>query len=182
MDIILKPLCQKVESYLRDDLDFLTQLPRTVEENSLLVFLDVVSLCTSIPHDLGLEAIKYWLINHGTDLPRPFSTEFILKSIELILKENTFQFNNKNFKQIQGTAMGTKMAPSYATLVMGYLEKQLYARLLEIYGLTETEEFIRTFKRFLDDCFLLWNKPCRNLNELHQILNNLHPKIKCTME
>ena len=163
-------------------MDFLDQLPRNIEENTLLVSFDVVSLYTSIPHDLGLEAINYWVINHGADLPRPFTTDFILKAIALILKENTFQFDDKNFKQIQGTAMGTKMAPSYATLVMGYLEKQLYARFLDIYGPSETEEFINTFKRFLDDCFLLWNKSKEALEELHQLLNNLHPKINFTME
>ena len=35
--------------------------------------------------------------------------EFMLKAISLILKENTFHFN---YQQIQGTAMGTKMAPT----------------------------------------------------------------------
>ena len=142
----------------------------------------MVSLYTSISHDLGLQAINYWIVNYHTELPRPFTTDFILKAIALILKENIFQFNNKNFKQIQGTAMGTKMAPSYATLVMGYLEKQLYSRFLKIYGPSETEQFISTFKRFLDDCFLLWNKSNEALHELHELLNNLHPKIQFTME
>ena len=126
-----------------DDLDFLTQLPNEVEENSLLVSFDVVSLYTSIPHDLGLQAIRYWLVNHDADIAWPLTTDLVLKAIEVILKENTFKFNDKNYKQIQGTAMGTKM---------DYLEKQLYARFLDIYITSETEKFISTFKRFLDDC------------------------------
>ena len=40
VDKILKPLCQKVPSYIRDDLDFLTQLPRDIQENALLVSFD----------------------------------------------------------------------------------------------------------------------------------------------
>ena len=45
-----------------------------------------------------------------------------------MLKENTSQFDGMIYKQIQGTTMGTKMAPAYATLEMGYLEKKLYEK------------------------------------------------------
>ena len=107
-------------------MDFLNYLPDEVKEDILLVSFDVVSLYTSIPHDLGLTAIEYWIDNYTTILPRPFSKEFILEAISLVLKENTFSFDNKHYRQLQGTAIGTKMAPSYATLVMGYLEANLY--------------------------------------------------------
>ena len=43
---------------------------------------------------------------------RPFSKKFILESITIVVKENTLQFDNKFYKQIQGTAMGSKMAPT----------------------------------------------------------------------
>ncbi|CAH3117113.1 unnamed protein product, partial [Porites lobata] len=55
-----------------------------------------------------------------------FSKEFIIDSILLILTNNTFTFDDRIFLQKKGTAMGTKMAPSYATLVLGYLENELY--------------------------------------------------------
>ena len=78
--------------------------------------------------------------------------------------------------------MGTKMAPTYATLVMGYLEKRLYNCYEEVCGTAETELFIKLFKRFLDDCCLLWNKSKKHLMNFHQLLNSLQPKIKFTME
>ena len=34
--------------------------------------------------------------------------------LRLILKENSFQFNGKNYLEIHGTAMGTKMAVAFA--------------------------------------------------------------------
>ena len=70
VDLILKPLCQHVPSFIRDDMDFLNYLPDEVEEHTLLVSFDVVSLYTSIPHDLT--AIEYWIDNCTTSLPRPF--------------------------------------------------------------------------------------------------------------
>ena len=36
----------------------------------------------------------------------------------LILQENSFQFNGKNYLQIHGTAMGTKMAVVFANTFM----------------------------------------------------------------
>ena len=63
-----------------------------------------------------------------------FSKESISESISIVLKENTFHFDNKFYRQIQATAMGTKMAPTYATLVLGYLEKELYSEYEKIFG------------------------------------------------
>ena len=49
-----------------------------------------------------------------------------IKSIEIILNNNSFQFNHVNYNQTLGTTMGTKMAPTYATLTLAYLEENLY--------------------------------------------------------
>ena len=59
IDLILKPPCKHVPSYMRDDLDFLNQIPEQIDKNTLLVSFDVVGLYTNIPHDLGLIAIEY---------------------------------------------------------------------------------------------------------------------------
>ncbi len=179
IDLILKPLCKKVPSFLRDSVDFLNHLPENTKEESILTSFDVVSLYTSIPHDLGREAISFWLKNY--DIPgRKFSDSFVLEAIDIILKENTFQFDGENYQQIQGTAMGTKMAPTYATLVMGYLEHKLYKSYETRYPNEKT--LGKNFKRFLDDCFIIWEKSENELAQFHQELNTLHPKIQFTME
>jgi hypothetical protein len=46
--------------------------------------------------------------------------------VKIILERNVFYFDGKFYRQKRGTAMGTKMAPTYATLVLGYLEHILY--------------------------------------------------------
>lgn len=182
IDIILKPLCAKVPSYIRDDLDFLNYIPNEVSDETLLVSFDVVNLYTNIPHELGLEALEYWLDNYTTELVRPFSKEFILNAVSIVLKENTFKFDDQHYRQIQGTAMGTKMAPTYATLVMGHLERKLYEQFGHRYGTEQRDQFINIFKRYLDDCFLFWDKTRQELDELHKLLNDLHPKLQFTME
>ena len=61
IDIILKPMTKHVKSFIRDSTDFLNHLPTTVSPNSILASFDVESLYSNIPHELGLEAIEYWL-------------------------------------------------------------------------------------------------------------------------
>ena len=39
-----------------------------------------------------------------------------------ILKENSFQLNGKNYLQIHGTAMGTKMAVAFANIFIANIE------------------------------------------------------------
>ena len=107
---------------------FLNTLPLTVKEETLLASFDVESLYTNIPHELGIEAIKYWLDKYPQEIQNRFSKEFILEGIELILKNNSFYFDGTFYRQIKGTAMGTKFAPTYATLSIAYLEVKLYEK------------------------------------------------------
>ena len=58
------------------------------------------------------------------------------------------------FNQTKGTAMGTKVAPTYATLVLGYLEEKLYDLIKQQNG-DQLADYVKTnWKRFLDDCFI----------------------------
>ena len=106
-------------------MDFLNHLPEHIPEDTILASFDVDSLYSNIFHDLRLDAIKFWLQKHAEDIRRRFTDNFILDSIEFILQNNTFYFNGEHYRQRKGTAMGTKFAPVYATLVIGYLEETL---------------------------------------------------------
>jgi len=83
-----------------------------------------------------------------------------------------FQFNGKFYKQMSGTSMGTKCAPSYAILFMGKLE----------------ENFLRTQRfqphiwwRYIDDIFMIWPHGPEKLDAFILGLNNYHPSIKFTV-
>ena len=53
------------------------------------------------------------------------------------------------FNQVRGTAIGTKFAPTYATLVLAYLEEMLYSQ-TEIEFDKELADYIKdNWKRFL---------------------------------
>ena len=182
LDILLKPFIKKVKSYVRDDIDFLNYVPETVPPNTKLVSFDVVNLYTNISHELGIEAINSWLSKYPELIHDRFTKEFILESTKLILENNNFYFNETMYTQVRGTAIGTKFAPTYSTLVLAYLEEKLFSE-VEVQFEKEFAIYIKEkWKRFLDDCFIFWTKGEGDLENFHSILNNLHPNLTFTIE
>ena len=59
LEKILTPIVSCLKTYVKDDWDFIRKLPSYVDYPCVLASCDVVSLYTSIPHDLGLEALSY---------------------------------------------------------------------------------------------------------------------------
>ncbi len=98
LDCILKNLPQHTTSYIRDDLDFLSKINRDLPNNEdyVLLTFDVTSLYTNITHDLGLEAIKFWINKLDQHINHRFKEDFIIEALTIILENNTFFFNKKN--------------------------------------------------------------------------------------
>ena len=134
---------------------------------------------TSIPTELGLEAIEYWIMRKRDLISQRFTKEFILASIEFILKNNNFLFDSKIFNQIIGTDMGTKCAPLYAFVTIGYQEEtKLFTKELPKWFSDEECLLIKEFfKRYMDDGFIFWTTQL-DFNSFSIWLNNLHPAIK----
>lgn len=182
LDILLKPFLIKVESYLRDDIHFLNSIPTEVPEHTRLISFDIVSLYSNIPHDLGLEAISFWLDKYPELIADRFNKTFIIEALKIILENNFFSFNKDYFKQTKGTAMGTKVAPTYATLVLGFLEEKMYEKIK-----TKKDENLATYirkewKRYLDDCFMFWERSTSDLVYFEKVLNSLHESIQFKMQ
>ena len=126
IDTHLKPLCSSLPSYIKDTNHFLQtifNITTPLPPNTILATIDVKSLYTNIPHDEGIRATLEALdTKHGCMWPfRKVIHQFLIH----ILKENYFTFNDQLYLQKHGTAMGTKMAPSFANIFMGTLEEQI---------------------------------------------------------
>ena len=144
--------------------------------------MDVTNLYTNITCNLGFKALEYWINKHPEKIDSRFTKDFILEATEIVLKNNTFNFDSKHYAQIKGTAMGTKMAPTYATLTLGYLEEILYSKINEQFNSTTADNTKTTWKRFLDDCFIIWKDTNLPLEAFCTLLNDLDPDINFTME
>jgi hypothetical protein len=78
------------------------------------------SLYTNIPHSDIIEACKEIWKSRSVKMP---PTDCLVSMLTMVLKKNNFTFNGDHYLQINGTAIGTKMAPYYANIFMGKLEK-----------------------------------------------------------
>ena len=78
--------------------------------------------------------------------------------------------------------MGSKMAPPYANLSIGYLEEtKLYPSLPQHFPVDIVELIIKWFLRYIDDGFVLWPKGLL-IDTLLKLLNSLNPNIRFTLE
>lgn len=173
VDHILQPIAKSQRSYLKDTTDFINFIERTsLPEETYLVSLDVSSLYTNIPQEEGIDtACRAFENFYGDETPIP--TLSLREILRLILQENSFEFNDKNYLQIHGTAMGTKMAVTFANIFMASVET-------EIISLSKTKPL--EWKRYIDDIFSLWNADKKEIEDFIVLANRHHLTIKFTAE
>ena len=89
------------------------------------------------------------------------------------MKGNIFKFNSEFWIQLIGTSMGTRVAPTYANVFMGKLEKLMIQRCP-----AHLKHFLHTWKRFIDDIFVIWTGTENQFKEFFEFLNNFHATMK----
>ena len=114
IDFHLRPFVENHPSHIKDTTDYLKIMKNlTIPENTTLVIMDVSSLYINIPHDDIIAACrKIWEQRTVQEPP----TECVVEILTLVLKNNNVTFDGNHYLQINGTAMGTKMAPSCANI------------------------------------------------------------------
>lgn len=157
-------------SHIRDTNHFLREIADLkLPEGAFLVTMDVVSLYTNIPHVDGTESlIRAYKKHRKEDSP---STDVLETLTKLVLEYNNFEFDNEHYLQINGTAMGTRMAPTYANIFMHSIE----SKFLLTCPIKPT-----LYKRYLDDIFLIWTNTEKELLNFIQNFNLAHPNISFT--
>ena len=82
--------------------------------------------------------------------------QFLSEKLSLILLENSFQFNEKDYHQTHGTTMGTKMAVAFAHIFMAKKEKAI---------LRQSSIKHIFWKRFIDDAISVWDTRRNEIEE-----------------
>ena len=141
VDEFLRPIAEQLPSYIRNTTDFIQRIKvlgrRPVE--CYLVTLDVSSLYTNIDIDEGLTVVQEELIKTNWSKPLPQTLTCLL---EKVLRLNNFTFNDEQFIQIQGTAMGTRVAPNFANVCMGRFQETFVYK-------TEWPNYVIIWVRFI---------------------------------
>ena len=178
VDFFSKEIPEKLDSHIKDTPHLLRMLENLNQnssqpENALLVSIDVVGLYPNIPQDEGMAAFKEY-IKDPEYRDQTIPSSLLMTFLRYVLSFNSFVFDGKLYLQCWGTAIGTKVAPTYATIFMASLEKKLLAA-----WRGQTPEL---WKRFLDDVISVWHGTKDELLNFIKFLNDFHPTIKFTAE
>ena len=169
IDLILQPYAMKGQSYIKDTSDFILKIKDlTLEPDEWIFIMDVTSLYTNIPHDKGIRAVKN-VIQMRNSLP---ANEYILRILNLVLKCNSFRFNENYYVQINGTAMGTRVAPTYAVIFMNAFEEDHIFHISNIWK----------WYRFIDDIWGIFKGTKFELLKFFEYCNSVHNTIKFSFE
>ena len=173
VDKLLQPIAIQQKSYLKDSTDFINFIEKTkVPTDVILVSMDVTSLYTNIPQEEGIQTVCRAYETFYVNKP-PIPTPLLEQALRLILQENSFQFNGKNYLQIHGTAMGTKMAVAFANIFMSKVETEI---------ISQSAFRPLVWKRYIDDIFSLWIINREEILQFIEQANSHHPTIKFTAE
>ncbi|KAL7391405.1 hypothetical protein ABVT39_008901 [Epinephelus coioides] len=135
--------------------------------------MDIESLYTNVPIQGGLRAAETFLLKENRTTP---STKCILKLLETVLTTNYFMFV-KDFLQVSGVSMGSKMSPSFASLYVGLFEEDVVLNPSRNPFL----QHISTYRRYIDDIFIIWTSTEDQLKDFYNLTNTQNTHLKFTM-
>ena len=155
------------------------------------VSYDVVSLFTNIPLQESIDIIlnKIYKGKKAKELVNGVKRLTLARALKWALMDNTFICNGQLYKQIDGVAMGSPLAPALADIFMNHLlESVISDRSADWEGITIPDTItgylihnLKFFIRYVDDtlaCFETRAEAERFLT----FLNSLHACIKFTMD
>jgi hypothetical protein len=165
---LLQPILKLLPTVAQSTTDILKDIitMNPLKPNAVIVCLDVKNMYPSIPIPFGLHAVRTILTEHCNILPTGITINFVIDLLEWVLKNNYFTFNNDIYLQIQGTAMGTNIAPVYAQIVMAYLEREPLQNNNHLY-----------YKRFMDDIISIFHNE-KDATKFIKDYNNVCPHIQ----
>ena len=171
----VKDIVKTLDSYIEDTPDLLRKINDLNSNNKFSdetkpISIDIKSMYTNIPIEEGLSAFKESLESRSE---KSVPTHFIMLLLRLVMEKNIFTFNEQHWLQLLGTCMGTRVAPSYANLFMGLLEKKMLNACP-----VNLKQHLLLWKRFIDDILIIWEGSWELFQEFFNFINNFHKTMK----
>jgi DNA-directed RNA polymerase subunit H (RpoH/RPB5) len=149
LDFHLKSLLPLVRSYTKNSFSIITDLKHLqIPEHALLFSADAKSMYTNMDINIGINSIRLFLTENSNAIPTDFPKDLILEVLTLVMENNIFSFCNTYWLQLTGTAMGTPVACSYATVAYGQHENKNI--------LTTFSPYLLYYQRYIDGIFGIW--------------------------
>jgi hypothetical protein len=109
---------------------------------------------TNIDTSTGIAAVSDFLHSNRANISTDFPIDLFLQILRVVMQNNIFTFANSYWLQTTGTAMGTPVACTYATITFGHFENTVL--------LSTFKWHLLFFKRYIDDIIGIWIPPNDN--------------------
>ena len=126
-----------------------TKFPSKLPASARLFSIDAIGMYSNIDTDHGITVARNFFEKFADRLPEDCPTAFVLDALELIMRNNIFQFGDTNWLQLIGCAMGTSAAVNYAYIYIGLLE------MTEL--IDDFKAHLLFYRRYIDDGLGIWN-------------------------
>ena len=139
-------------------------------ENTAFTSFDITNMYTNIPIQETIEIITDKLKKQNE------SNEYITQiknSLNKILNQNYFKFNNKIYKQNSGLAMGSPLSSIIAEIFLQEIDKK-------IINIIKKYDNEGKWIRYVDNGLYISNNNNKHTKEIYNELNKIHPNIKFT--
>ena len=138
-------------------------------DSAVHVGCDVKKLYPSVDKNMGLAAVRKWLVLFPN--PEGLPTELIMELAQICVEENTCEFLGHFYCPNCGTATGPPHACDFADIFMGELDEKVEIE-LENRGIEHTGWTI-----YRDDGWMVALDGMEDVPVIEDILQNLHPNI-----
>lgn len=159
------------KSYLKNSFELTNTLKDIkITKTTFIITADIKSLYTNIPNSHGIQTVAQEMSTTKTNLTT-------LKTLlTLVLENNIFTFNNGHYLQINGTAMGTIMAPTYANTYLKHLEEKTFLNKDKNKHLDN----VLLFKRYIDDILIIYDNHNNSLPDALKLLHQTYQPLQLT--
>ena len=150
---------------------FTEELRHSTVSNAFLASFDICSLFTNIPLNETIDIIKK--ANKKGKLSIKMNDKLLGDALRVTTENCAFSFNDENYIQVDGVAMGSPLGPTLANIFMCHFEQEF----LEAYEGPPP----LLYRRYVDDILLAFENEAQ-VTPFWEYLNQCHRNIKFTVE
>jgi hypothetical protein len=149
LDYKMKELLPLIQPHFTNSTTVVNNLMNlTLPKGATIFSADATSMYTYIDTKTGLSTFQSFFQDNSNKISTEFPVDLFLQVLEIVMKNNIFNFANSYGIQLSGMAMGTPAACVYATITFRHYENTVL--------LPEFKNNLLYFNRYIDDIFGIW--------------------------
>ena len=172
---------KKAITYIGSSQELIKKLQNiTPTQNTFIITADIRSLYTRIDSKAGA-GLATEEVYEDMSIRKNYDGQTFHTLLSLVLLSNTFEHDEEYFKQLIGTAMGSRMAPGYANTVLKRLEEKRLLRPHKSHfhnSCFTLNKNLSFFGRYIDDICIIYENHDNSLPSFIKALRETYAPLE----